>query len=440
MKYSLVAKVDSTFRKRALLIGRINCIEYHLTAVKTDYDKPTVLLELKKLKSWVSRLDNNHAIRTPNYYKLIGRTSDHITKLFKCYFPKLKNKEPETPEEHWIHQHLKKLHKQTHKARASEINYKIKSELQIANQNNEFVIFNTLTVRDGLLEQVFKPKSKFWDTYLTNWDRHTTGHRYSAVVERGEKTGRLHIHVLHIFKSINPKYLQDPNAWRKTPDYRELTGLKSFWKAGTSVPIMVRFHPNDAFGRLRFRWPVKKLDNGIYQPIEVKPPEALASYLSKYVLKAYATEGTEQWRTRLSRQFGKLLLKTILVNLTTQLLGKIMREPNILKTINQNENHNPPKLMIEIMATEIMIKRMRNRHPMMVTNLLTSLKQRPSIVEQLKDLTQIEKTSNLLNAGLSKVHLSTATISEIAFVLQSTYDYVFFNQFTPLAKGASNRT
>lgn len=132
-------------------------------------------------------------------------------------------------------------------------------------------------------------------------------HQYFAVTERGGQTGRLHIHVLHFFKSV-PKDFSDPNKGLRVPYKREIDRMRCLWKYGNSTPIAVRTAQNDAWGSLpkAWIWPVKKYWDPT--PLEAHGPGAVMNYVAKYLDKSYTESKKERdylWRIRLPRRMAQ---------------------------------------------------------------------------------------------------------------------------------------
>jgi len=117
------------------------------------------------------------------------------------------------------------------KGRKCEIERRLYAEIEArcTGPTPWYVVFNTLTVNKEAYTKVFTKGSKVWQEYVRKCDKffgvaangsyskalkaRAKGdefHNYFAVVEEGGKTGRLHIHVLHFFKTL-PDSFSDPN-------------------------------------------------------------------------------------------------------------------------------------------------------------------------------------------------------------------------------------
>lgn len=213
-------------------------------------------------------------------------------------------------------------------ARAYAHQSRLAWEIAYRTKQGWFGVFNTLTVAPGNYHKVFSKRSRAFQDYIRKMDRifaqaaygsirNAKGkeyHTYFAVVEEGAKHGRLHIHVVHMFKALPPQCL-DPNRALSRPARRELTGLKTHWPYGFSSPIMVRYSPQDAYGRKGFRWPIDSRTNA---PLVIKSPLHLAGYLSKYITKSYHSKKRSEllWRIRKSQRLGQHVLTELLSTLT----------------------------------------------------------------------------------------------------------------------------
>lgn len=182
-------------------------------------------------------------------------------------------------------------------------------------KKNWAMVFNTLTVTDDTLSQVFNTESTAFKEYIRSvWrliarnKKDTACHTYFACVEQGGKTGRLHIHVLHFMERL-PKGAQDPNYGMQIAYRRELDIMKGVWKWGHSSPKIIRYSPHDKWGLEGYRWPY---DREIKTDLAMKSPLAIAGYISKYITKSATTEKeTYQWRIRKSHNLGHQILKEL---------------------------------------------------------------------------------------------------------------------------------
>lgn len=231
---------------------------------------------------------------------------------------------------------LSGLKRRSIKARIGEHKWRLEEEVKQRSEEGWYVIFNTLTVAPHAYKSVFEKGSRDFRDYIRRFDNAIASscygsvrlakgqdyHSYFGVVERGDKYGRLHIHVLHMCKDLPESWKVDPNAGRAIASNREVVKVKPFWRFGHSKPLACRFVENDAFSRAGWRWPVEK--KGLrWRPVRAKPAIAVARYIVKYVLKGYHThKGEGLWRTRISRGLGlRRMIRCVKQCTTIQVLG-----------------------------------------------------------------------------------------------------------------------
>jgi len=196
------------------------------------------------------------------------------------------------------------MHNKGKDARAQQHQFNLNAEIAYRTKNNWYLLFNTLTVQQGAYNAVFSRTSREFKNYIRSFEREitaaetgarntpqqskrtgNTNHSYFACVEEGGTGGRLHIHVLHFFRSL-PHSWDDPNRGRHHPNLREIPRVKALWKHGYSTPIAVRYSPKDAYGLTGWRWPY---DNKTQNALKIGTPLKLGSYMSKYIIKGYAS-------------------------------------------------------------------------------------------------------------------------------------------------------
>lgn len=114
----------------------------------------------------------------------------------------------------------------------------------------------------------------------------TDYYRFFCVPEYGSETNRLHFHLLHLMKVLPSNCERDPNFANKSQNRTEVQGMKYKWKYSTqTTPIAVR-HQGDSFGaKLKWLAPKKINNQGLLEAADVKQPQAIAAYMSKYVAK-----------------------------------------------------------------------------------------------------------------------------------------------------------
>ena len=236
---------------------------------------------------------------------------------------------------------------------------RLTDECNIAHRQGWFIIFNTLTVSDEHMDQVFAVGSRAFTDYIRSFYRrvgvalgipkdvadrsHSDFHRYFAVVEHGGKNGRLHVHILHFCKAL-PRGCQDPNGLLSLPKRTEIDNLKPLWSSfGWSTPIMVRYSADDAFSRLGWKWPLRKV-KGVWSPLPAGDIGRVANYVGKYIAKQTevkkwkTTEGTkiQCWRTRMNRGFGTEWIRRRLSPLPARLL---------MTALVENKSRNPSRTL-----------------------------------------------------------------------------------------------
>lgn len=270
-----------------------------------------------------------------------------------------------------------------------------------------FIIFDTLTMAPGQYKEIFGETAHAFQDYIRQAKRRTGQaaygtvrnsrarivHTYFACTEYGGKTGRLHIHCIHLLKCL-PTDARDPNAGRIRPDQLELECYQSLWDRARSEPRIIRYSPNDAFGRLGYRWP---LDPKTGQPRLLESPLRLASYMSKYLKKGANKWHKEEfpWRVKKSRGLGHNLLREIMCQITTESLITISSMEKIKVTLN---NHGiPMPLLRQAALRQIDHRSMRNQ----------SYSERASV-----SLMELAKKSQPRLSPLHSSRASTKTIHE----------------------------
>lgn len=218
--------------------------------------------------------------------------------------------------------------------RKNDLSFRLLMEAERRTRQGWFVVFNTLTfTNDRDPEYVFR---QGWSKYLEKFDsavgaavhgsrrkaheaRKTPDgayHSHFAVVERGGRTGRLHLHVLHFCKRL-PEGCVDPNSGCVAGKRRIIDHLRSYWPYGmVQAPIAVRFSYDDAYGRIGWTWPVGA---------RAGSPGTICGYLTKYIHKEYDAPATtfggkRAWRTKMSHDFGLYPVKDLMTRLPEKIL------------------------------------------------------------------------------------------------------------------------
>lgn len=345
---------SKVLRLKNYLLGRANSIEKYYIKIlnKCEEFRDLVEEECYTIRALAGQLDINSvvshtgeagvdfctafkpfdlsAVRLTFTYERIFRLSkvfprkfsDHCIFLFGRYEAPIKYVRKPSP----FGNYLKRLSDNSRFGRKQELLARL--DLELKERKDWYLVFNSLTVRSGSEAAVFSAESGVWKDYIQKCDRifgiNSYGswrsalsaraegkefHTYFAVVERGSLRGRLHIHVLHIFKDL-PSNFSDPNRGSRVPYRRQIEAMRSLWDYGFSAPVAVRFSSCDAYSRKGWLWPVKA-ELGIMQPLKVSSPGAIISYIGKYLTKAYSLEASlwrsdqkKMWRSRLSRNLG----------------------------------------------------------------------------------------------------------------------------------------
>jgi len=371
----------------------------NLRVTKSDrsilYDPHISLLE--SLRTDIIRVHYNSVICNNAYRDLYSRwkavpqtIEDHSILIFGRHIPKKSTEERQLQiRRNWVERHKKKglaskkmlkdlqdaefnhalkvkflktVRVQCLQARKTDLKKRLEHEVSTRYTQGWFLIFNTLTVSPEYINDVFALNSTCWTDYVRTVDRAVAlshypnwrqaildrkkgnnFHTYFAVVERGSKTGHLHIHVLHFCKYL-PQGSFDPNRGLPIPKNLCLDSFRQFWKFGFSKPKMVRFGQSDAFGKIGWRWPVERIGNK-WLPIPIRSPLGIVIYLSKYISSSLETNnksgGWYTWRTRLSRNLGIYPIQNLCKILTEKKLIQILKNPTNKKlmmfgrTINQ---------------------------------------------------------------------------------------------------------
>lgn len=231
--------------------------------------------------------------------------------------------------------------------------------------------------------------------------------RYFAVPEYGRKNGRLHFHVLYFLKAL-PKGCVDPNLGRRVRNRRQVDRLR-VWPYGFSAPIALRYS-GDAFTRLGWLWPVDK--DG--KPLQVKPPIAIAKYVTKYVSKSFNEvhqwqktnnpSRKRQFRVRMTRGFGTR------INLGDPSL------PTLLELASLHYSVTKKSLLLKRLAIGALSAKLAN---VSLANFLEQQPPRNPLLARLRDLIAKTPTLNLSNSAVietPKLRLSDISDETLAIV------------------------
>lgn len=345
-------------------------------------------------------------------------------------------------------------------ARKSDFTSRLQNEVLLRQKQGWYFIFSTLTVDPLNYEKVFNSKSSIWTDYIRSIDRaiaktsygslrkakkeRTLGndyYSYFACVERGSDKGRLHIHVLHMCKSL-PIGSVDPNIGRIQPFHRDVQSFTRYWKYGlVQKNIAVRFDNNDAYAKLNWRWPVTKLNNN-YIPLKYSSPNALVNYLVKYITKSIDqpihSKDNLSWRIRISRNLGKTVLSQMMNQMTnSQLITVIKNNQSLIYKIKNKCQSN---LMMKNLALKFYLKRRFYKNKLKNTNkesnspykkqrlwaFLRTLTPTISLFKRLKLLIWTPQIYNLANTGVSRIqNLSKMAVSNLIKFFNNYIENVF---------------
>jgi len=314
---------------------------------------------------------------------------------------------------------LNVMHDITRQARCSSHKFLLQSEIAHKAHLGWFFIFNTLTVRDGSIEEVFHPQSTAFKSYIRNLDNGIrtaiTGnkrthpgqpyHTYFAVTERGSKTGRLHIHVLHAMSHL-PLGTCCPNIGSNYPNKRELNSFKVYWRHGYSAPIGVRYSASDAFGRSGFRWPI---DPTTGTGLKSNSPLAIAGYMNKYVLKSYLNNNREdyKWRIKKQHKLGHEIPAELISLLKQQTITTLIHSEAPTVTLN---HQTVPRFLIRTLALR------NNQNTLGIQNqfeLLKDTQSQPGLLTRVRAMTEPSPTLSPLKTLSSPAqNISAEDISD----------------------------
>ncbi|UOF79416.1 replication associated protein [Microviridae sp.] len=501
--------VDKHFRLYNSIRSRANALRFQLkigTDLKRQFDASIVAKDLNKLNELLLRLDNNSLICNTARYSRVYRVftarfpktiEAHSMKVLGFYYPKrsthrknlealerqlqfeINNGMPTDltldllqDEKFKVMQYeefMKVLKERCLEARKCELLSRLFLEMQQRVSQGWFVVFNTLTVNNDNHKEVFGDEnSTAWTDYVRSISRsvgiklygswrdalkaRSSGeefHSYFSVVERGSKSGRLHIHCLH-FMSVLPDGCSDPNAGASVPYRREIEYLKSFWKFGDSHPIAVRFNNSDAYAKLFWLWPVQseQVEGSNYRrpldiPIECEAPAAVVFYVGKYLTKEYdkpIQKEVSKWRTKMNRKMG-LIFPQMIVNhpqMTINHLQMILRLNNS-QVFRLNKVVTLPMTLLKRLALTKILTHHCCQIRLDVYKKLQLLTPRPDLSKRLRIMIQKTWISNPVKIGDTLTRdLSSTVGSSLIAIVQEVENQIFGNMsFTSNVRGNS---
>lgn len=316
------------------------------------------------------------------------------------------------------------MERESLKQKARNWRWKIHERCKQAEREGEFIIFDTLTVNSRYYNEVWKRGSTHWRNYIQRFSRLCSGHEYVAIHEKGGRTHRNHIHVLHFCKTP-PKGVRDPNRGARHKYKRELSSLKSLWPYGHSAPVAVRTHNHDPWAKhLGFSWP----QDGYNDPIKAQPADAIGLYMSKYLAKQTTKKQDKQWRIKATRNLG---LKNLMMVLS-KLKVKDLYQLNKIGPENQIKTGKVylPGCVVRQVATKLLVQRLKSRK---TYKLLTQIQRtRTPLPSLVRSLIRKMRMCNPQNSGRSN---SQNIISEI-FYRQTIVPSQAFYQLLPKIRDA----
>jgi len=432
-----LCQIDKVFRLKHRIKSRIDNLTvqsklsdtYNGFLYNLEY-KHLFNKDIQELYNIYNRLDNNNVICNKTYeecYSLYVRypktLKEHAQLLFGGHYYKAKNVKEPCPE---LKQFLINLKNNTLKSRKFESLALLRVECQYRYKQGWYFVFNTLTVDNNYLSDVFSNGSAVWTNYIRSIDRMfgiksfgdwrtalrqrklgNEFHQYFAVVERGGETGRLHIHVLHMFKDL-PDQFVDPNYGARIPVSREIDYMKSFWKYGYSSPIAVRFNSSDAYAKKFWRWPVEKMPKVGYVSLETSDIERMINYVGKYISKTLDqpinSKEVIRWRIRKSRTMSKQVLQVLVDKLKVKELALVMVvNPIVLKM----RGKILPIRMLRLMVLRKLMIYWTITNCQKLSQFQANLMPRENIVKQFVNMISLNMDSKMLSIGDLKVRILT---------------------------------
>lgn len=299
------------------------------------------------------------------------------------------------------------------KMRAAGYRSRLIHHLDLAHQKRHFVVFDTLTLRASSVDD-FEANPTALRDHFRNLGRSVNSamgrkrsasygdvFQYFCVPEHGTKNGRLHFHCVYFMAAL-PQGCRDPNAGRKDPVLREISALK-VWPYGWSSPVAVRYS-GDPYTACGWAWPVDPVTK---LPIEVKPPVAVAHYVTKYVTdnlkkgSKLCLKTRMKYRIRMTRRLG-LSLPSM----------RSLSSSSLLQMSKLHWMSHPKATLIRLNASREMKSRLGH---VSLKKYLEARTARPNLLALLRALTTGIQDPRSLNSTLSKaMTLRLADLSDEA--------------------------
>ncbi len=444
LEYSKVSQLDVQVRRRRLCFNRIKHFErqisYHFTEKR--YYPILAKLEVKKIRSLYDTLIDKFIINSINHQdvKKVNYIIDHWLTI-KEHWKNVtgldwiqKKYDPSLPEKVY----LENLELMGRKSKKTQYLWRLNMQLDESIHKKWYIIMNTLTVAPLKKPMVWDKGSIAFKLYIQKFDRITNkeNHVYFAVVERGSKGNREHIHVLHMLQDIPKEWKCDPNKALSDPYKRQIPEIFKWWIYGFSCPIAVRISQSDAWGKIGFRWPVKITNNNPH-PLEVSNGGKLANYLSKYITKSLLEKGGSRWKIRQRQNLGMSIVNQTINQLNLNQLNQMIQISK-MQVLQIHKKMIPPQILIKSTHRRI-LELLKSKN---CRNLLMSLEPQSSIIKRLRILTQTKQTYKLLSSSSSVIKNTTNTvISNIQYMLdQNTFKTTgyLYPVYTHVLAGNSN--
>lgn len=309
------------------------------------------------------------------------------------------------------------------KANIARLSYRVNLALKQAIYERQHIIMNTLTVKPENYHKVFDKGSTSFKNYIKKFNEilDSDNHQYFAITELGGRTGRPHLHVIHILKEIPENWKQCPNTSTIQPTHRVINNARSYWKHGFSAPIAVRINAADIWNKYRFRWPVKYNEiTKEYIPIPTGNSGKLTSYLVKYLTKQLPKKDVPTWKIRISNQLGMTIFNKTMQQLNQKLLSKIMSIA-IQQTLILHGKIIPTKILKKAASKEIILRLRKSNN----TTQLMTLEPQSSLMRRLQTMTLPTPMYNLVNTTDSKIRkLKKVETSELIQIQNIIDKYV----------------
>lgn len=395
--YQEICRRRRALRFQAEYSGKVNSFLWKLTERRLDQIQRELVTAL--------RLDKQHVITctAKKFRAEFGmRVEEQSRALFGDYVPRKRRQRDDV----LVEQILEQVRNATRRSRLKEVMWRLQCELESRHAERWFCIFATLTVDPRYSTDVLSGPG--WTKFRQKIQRRAekasgrsgaAAFQSFAVLERGAKNGREHVHAVFMMRDVPDEWKKDPNAGRRVPNFREISALKSEWQFGHSFMCALRFANGDAWGDAGWVWPVERAPHiaAGWCGIKASQPAVVSGYMSKYVSKSLDNELPEDqsWRTRMTQGLGVRPLKEALQRLQLSNLRALIT----LETSEDLEFLRRPvplQLLRREAAKVALAKILRNpKARYSIRQWCMVLERRPSLPDQLRSL--IGKKSMMCN-------------------------------------------